>query len=105
MNNNWISGRLKGSSPLISTSGKAPVSLEFSPIDIPAPKHTHRFWGHSQSWVKYCSILGSLEYTSRNSLAVALSVSRTEDSRHRISSNRGAGFNGKLGVTGDVLRR
>lgn len=104
MNNDLISGRLRGSSPLIRTSGKAPVSLEFSPSDIPAPKHTHR-WGHSQSWVKYCSILGSLEYAHRTSLAVALSVSRTKYSKHRISSNRGAGFYGKLGVKGEVEGR
>lgn len=34
-----ISRRLRGSLSLISTPGKAPVSLEFSLIDIPTPSH------------------------------------------------------------------
>lgn len=105
MNNKLISGRLRGSLPLISTSGKALVSLKFSPIDIPAPKHTKIPEASASLGLSIVPILGSLEYKHGNSLVVALSVSRSEDSRHLISSIRGAGSYGRLGVVGDVLRR
>lgn len=66
MNDKTNLQKAKGEGSLyLSTSGKVPVSLEFSLIDIPTQRH-------QSAWVRHCATLGSLGWKHRNSLAVAL---------------------------------
>lgn len=86
--------------------GRFPFPWNSLPLTLsPQHRHSEIVPSDSHSRVRHCSHPGLPGCKHRNLPAVALSVRRSEDPRHLISSNQASGSYGRLGVVEDAPRR